>query len=439
MSSIQRQLLLGLTLGILLATGSAGVAIYYSARIEANDLFDYQLRQAAMSLPAHLNDESFSQSDGLGEEIVVQVWSKKEKLIYSSNPPWSLPRYKQQGFHTVNAFDMDWRIYSENRRKNFVQIAQPISVRDYLAASFAIRSLIPFFLLIPVILLLAGVIVKRRLQPLQHIAQAMEARTATDLQPLPMQNLPSEVATITHSLNDLLARLNKALSAQRAFIADAAHELRSPLTALKLQLQLAERAKTETQRTQAISKLHERLNRTIYLVEQMLTLARHEAAQGMTTTAVALGALVQQVMADYVNTAANAEIQLGADLPTSEVWVQGHPQNLAIMLKNLLENALHYTPAGGAVIIQVTLDAMDETHPVLRVTDTGGGIPAAERERVFNRFYRCADNAVPGTGLGLAIVRNIVDQHQAQIILADNPQTHGLQVSVIFPQSCSKS
>jgi signal transduction histidine kinase len=119
--------------------------------------------------------------------------------------------------------------------------------------------------------------------------------------------------------------------------------------------------------------------------------------------------------------------------------VQGHPQNLAIMLKNLLENALHYTPAGGAVIIQVTLDAMDETHPVLRVTDTGGGIPAAERERVFNRFYRCADNAVPGTGLGLAIVRNIVDQHQAQITLTDNPQMHGLQVSVIFPQSCSKS
>ena len=432
MSSIQRQLLLGLTLGIVLATGSAGVAIYYSARNEANELFDYQLRQAALSLPAHLNDESVSHSEGLGEEIVVQVWSQKEKLIYNSNPLWILPRYKQQGFHTVEAFDVQWRIYSENRRKNFIQIAQPISVRDYLAASFAIRSLIPFFLLIPVILLLAGLIVQRRLQPLQSIAQAMGARTATDLQALPVDNLPSEVATITLALNELLARLDKALSAQRAFIADAAHELRSPLTALKLQLQLAERAKTETQRTQAIAKLHERLNRTIYLVEQMLTLARYEAAQGTLTNAhVALGALVQQVIADYHTTACNAGINLHTVLPVPDIRVQGHAANLTIMLKNLLENALHYTPFGGEVVVQVT----QEQQPVLRVTDTGIGIPEAERERVFDRFYRCVDNATAGTGLGLAIVRNIAEQHHAIITLADNPQQHGLQVSVRFPAS----
>ena len=431
--SIQRQLLLGLTLAILLAAGCAGVAIYYSARQEANELFDYQLRQAAMSLPSHLSDEIVSSNEGLGEEIVVQVWNQKAKLIYTSSPLWSLPRYKKQGFQTVEALEGQWRIYGETRRKNYVQIAQPISVRDYLAAGFAIRSLLPFFALIPAILLLAGFIVNRQLRPLENIAQAVAARTPHDLQPLPTQTLPTELATITQALNALLARLAQALSAQRAFIADAAHELRSPLTALKLQLQLAERAKTEVQRTQAIHKLHERLNRTIHLVEQMLTLARQEAATTvMAWQVVDLAQLTQTVVQDFMHSAEAKHITLTWTSAASLPLLHGDYANLSILLKNLLDNALNYTPISGRIDVTVW---HEEQSLLWQVVDNGIGIAPQERERVFDRFYRCEGNVAAGTGLGLAIVRQIAQQHQATLRLADNPAGQGLVVTVIFPQN----
>ena len=432
MKSIQRQLLLWLLGGILLATSVAGVGIYLSALAEANKLFDYQIQQAALSLPAHISDDMCYQNEQLEEDIVIQVWNPREKLIYTSNPELSLPHYKIQGFQTVDAFGTDWRIYSENRRRNFVQIAQPASVRDYLAASLAMRSLLPFLVLIPAMLVMASVMVRRQLAPLQTIAKAVKQRSPTELKPLSVDDhVPAELCPIVHALNDLLVRLDKALSAQRAFIADAAHELRSPLTALKLQLQLAERAQQEPQRTQAIGKLHERLNRTIHLVEQMLTLARQEVTVAtLPLQTVALDKVVQQVCRDYRASEATTHAAIAMNLPNQSVLIQGDEHSLRILLKNLLENALHYTPAEGYIRVSLW---QASPQVVLTLTDNGPGIDTVERARVFDRFYRCTGNKVTGTGLGLAIVKQIVEQHQADIELADNPAGQGLQVVIRFP------
>jgi two-component system OmpR family sensor kinase len=431
MRSIQRQLLVWLLGGIFLATAIAGVAIYLTTLGRANDLFDYQLQQTAISLPAHLQDEADYKNEEFDEDIVIQVWNHQGKLIYTSNTDLTLPRYKRQGFQTVNAFDETWRIYSENRRMNYIQIAQPDRVREELAVSLALRSLIPFFLLIPVILLLAGFVVKRSLRPLQNIVHAVQQRTPVDLQPLPTIGLPAELAPIAHSLNDFLARLEKALSAQRAFIADAAHELRSPLTALKLQLQLAERAKTEGQRTLALAKLHERLNRATHLLEQLLTLARHEASPGTEAVGkVGLADIIRRGLGDYAALAESRQIVLAAEFPDPDLQVLGNAQSLQVLLGNLLKNALNYTPAGGAVTVCA---GQEHGQVLLRVTDNGVGIAQEDRQRVFDRFYRTPGNEVAGTGLGLAIVQNIVEQHGATIRLDDNPQGAGLQASVLFP------
>jgi two-component system OmpR family sensor kinase len=430
MKSIQSQLLVWLLGGILLATGLAGLAIYQTASNEANELFDYQLQQTAFSLPPHPDEAIDYPSEAFEEDIIIQVWNPQERLVYTSNRAFSPPLFKRQGFQTVNIFDEQWRIYTENRRMNIIQIAQPLSVRENLATNLALRSLIPLFLLIPVMLLLASAIVRHNLRPLQAMTHNLRQSSAVDLQALPEQGLPTELATITHALNDLLARLDKAQSAQRAFVADAAHELRSPLTALKLQLQLAERAKTDSQRTQAITKLGERLERAIHLTTQLLTLARQEASSSAAEhQPLALGKLIHRAVADYRSLAHDRHIQLSADMPQPDTTLVGDADNLAILLKNLLENALHYTPTGGQISLQVR---QQHGQTCLCVTDTGIGIAAAERQRVFDRFYRIQDNSVAGTGLGLSIVQQIATQHGAVVQLGDNPSGQGLQVSVVF-------
>lgn len=431
MKSIQSQLLLWLSAGILLATGITGAAIYYSLRAEANELLDYQLQQVALSLPDHVRDDADFQSQELEEDILIQVWDSQGKLIYSSIPDSSLPHYKQQGFQTVNAFDEDWRLYIENRRSNFIQIAQPLSVRDALAANLAVRTLLPFFLLVPAMLVLVVIIVRRNIAPLDGIARSLGQRSPVDLQPLPMSGLPQELAIIVQALNDWLGRLGKSLSVQQNFVADAAHELRSPFTALKLQLQLTERAITEEQRMLGFGKLHERLNRAIHLVEQLLTLARHESVASMSVYGNAsLDVLIRMLANDYGVLAGDRGIHFSTLTDGTGLSVQGDFHSLAVLLKNVLENAFNHTPPGGNVCLQA---GHGEGQVFLRVTDTGKGIAAQDRERVFDRFYRCPDDHAPGTGLGLAIVQNIAVQHQARVHLDDNPAGHGLQLTVVFP------
>jgi two-component system OmpR family sensor kinase len=430
MKSIQRQLLVWLLGGISLATGIAGLAIYQTASKQANELFDYQLEQTALSMPAHPSPAVEYLTEAFKQDIIIQVWAPQERLIYTSNHDLAPPLFKRQGFRTVSIFDEQWRIYTENRRRNIIQIAQPLSVRKNLATNLALRSLFPLFLMIPIMLTLAGAIVRYNLRPLESMAQNLRQRAAVNLHPLPEHRLPAELATIAHALNGLLARLDKAQSAQRAFVADAAHELRSPLTALKLQLQLAERARNETQRTQAIAKLGERLERAIHLTTQLLTLARQEsAANAPENNRIALGNVLKQAVEDASTLANTRNIKLVADPPQPDILLFGNADSLAILMKNLLENALHYTPSGGQISVQA---CQEQGHPVLRVTDTGCGIPADERQRVFDRFYRINDNSVPGTGLGLSIVQQIAEQHGASVQLGDNPNGQGLRVSIVF-------
>ncbi|MHB1677700.1 MAG: ATP-binding protein [Sulfuriferula sp.] len=430
MNSLQQQLLIWLIGGVLLSTSVAGFGMYWLAYGEANDLFDYQIRQIALSLPAHIMPpETVSYDDDVGENVDMQVWDVKGKLLFASYPQHVLPRYIAPGFSTVSYRHQAWRIFVAQRQHHYIQVAQPMEERQELAAGLATRSLWPFAVLIPVLASLIWLVVGRSLRPLQNVTQALEQRDADAMQPLPLTQLPREILPLVNAINRLLSRLDQALQAQRAFIADAAHELRSPLTALNLQLQLTERAVTEPQRTASFVKLKQRLDRTIHLVKQLLTLARSESqAEAQSFEAVDLNELVRQVITDFAGLALAHRLALQLQ-PSSAIIVQGQSENLRILVSNLVDNAIRYTPEQGTVDVRLT---EQQGQAVLIVTDSGAGIPAEERERVFDRFYRRVESQASGSGLGLAIVRNIAQAHGAHISLADNPLRSGLMVTVVF-------
>ena len=435
MKSIRRELLLWLLCGLLLAVAAAGVRIYYQTLAEANELFDYHLKQMAASLPsdafgpvppARLDEHP------LEDELIVQIWDRSGVQLYFSHPESHLPQRAEVGFSTVSTPAGRWRVYSVLERNNVVQVAQPISLRQELAAGMALRATIPLLLLIPVLGVLIWFTVGRGLRPLNQIASAVGERTPSSLHALPEQDLPAEVRPVVHALNDLLARLARAMESQRTFVADAAHELRTPLTAVQLQIQLAERANTDSERKAAFMELSQGLSRASHLVQQLLTLARQEpdvADRPLAT--VDLPAVARLVLAEHAALAAEKNIDLGiGHEDAAMVNVKGDFEALRVMLGNLVDNAIRYTPRGGTV--DVALRARDGTAEV-EVSDTGPGIPNQDRERVFDRFYRGEGPRTEGSGLGLAIVKNIADRHGAVIALGNCSPEPGLRVSVSFP------
>ena len=433
MRSIRRQLLFWLLSGLALAVVAAGARIYTQTLDEANELFDYHLKQMAASLP----NDAFgplppSSSNNLeGEDgLVVQIWDRNGLQLYFSRPASKLPQRAELGFSTVETPQGSWRVFSSLEQNNIVQVAQPMSVRRNLAAGMALRALVPLLLLLPVLGILIWLTIGRGLQPLDRMAEALGRRTPDSLDALPQDGLPVEIRPLVQALNDLLRRLERALESQRAFVADAAHELRTPLTAVQLQIQLAERAKTDEEREAAFAKLKQGQSRAAHLVQQLLTLARQEPGVAPAPhSAVDLAEVARLVVSEYASLAADRHIDLGISR-AEQATISGDLEALRAMLGNLVDNAIRYTPAGGTVDVSLRLRDRDA---VMEVSDSGPGIPREDRARVFDRFYRREATHVSGSGLGLAIVKNIADRHHASIVLDNRTPGPGLCVSVTLP------
>ena len=269
------------------------------------------------------------------------------------------------------------------------------------------------------------------LLPLKRLAGSVKARRVSALEPLPRAQLPDEVQPLVAALNDLLGRLCAALDRERAFVADAAHELRTPLTALHLQLDALARAGSDSERTEAMERLSAGVQRSIRLVEQLLSLARQEPRAEPQHGRIALDELSREVIAELVPLADARHIDLGiADAEPAVIL--GDPESIATLVRNLVDNAVRYTPPGGQVDVSVTQARADDGQVRLRVADNGPGIAPEERTRVFDRFYRQPGALAPGSGLGLAIVKAIADAHGARIELGAGPEGRGLTVTVAF-------
>ncbi|MEQ6342592.1 MAG: ATP-binding protein [Gammaproteobacteria bacterium] len=420
MTSIRRYLLVALLVAVTTVMLLGAFAMYRMAREEADEIFDYHLRQVALSLRDQAFESAVAPKGEADEEdfdFVIQVWDREGVRLYYSHPHSALPDHAQLGFSTIQARDGAWRVFTAQLRGQTIQVAQPMSVRNELAAEAALRTLMPFFILLPVLGVLIWVVVGCGLSPLAQIAQAVTARTPAALDPLSEQRAPEEVQPLVHALNDLLARLKSAMEAQRDFIADAAHELRTPLAALQLQVQLVKRATDAQERTETIAELEQGLQRTIHAVQQLLTLARQEPGEVERPFApVKFGELVRLVVAEHIRLAEARQIDLGVSSADNNVLVQGDADALRILIANLVENAIRYTPAGGKVDVSV---GIEEGRPFAEVADTGPGIPPEDRERVFDRFYRRAGTEETGSGLGLAIVKAIAESHGATVTLGE--------------------
>ena len=430
MNSIRNRLLVSLLALLALATAVIGTITYQRVLAQTEAVFDYHLRQMALSLrdqgeiaPAQAGALSDQQLD-----FVIQVWSIDGRTIYASRPQGALPSRALLGFADIAAAGTLWRTYSVASTGRVIQVAQPANIRRRLAAEAAWAGVLPLLGVALPLLLMTGWLVTRALQPLSRVAGELRRRDEASLAPLPAETLPDEVAPLVAALNSLLTRLAGALDTQRAFVADAAHELRSPLTALRLQLQLLQRAPDDATRQQAIDALAGGIERATRLVGQLLALARHEpGAPAAAFEMVELRALIDVALADVQTLAAQRGSRLGVrDGPP--LSVRGDPAALALLVRNLADNAVRYSPPGAAVEVAVLQEA---GHAVLQVDDAGPGIPPADRERVFDRFYRRDPGADTGSGLGLAIVRSIADRHGASLALADSP-LGGLRVTVRF-------
>ena len=437
MTSIRRALLGWLLLGLLGIAVLVSSATYVAARKEAGDLLDLQLKQLAYS--TRIDDLIRGRQPGFGPrdeahpdgvtELVTQIWDRSGVLVYWSQPGMGLPVPATEGYSTVRHEGRDWRVYTLVQGTHALQVAQAEDEREAIATKTAIRTLAPFLAFLPLFGLLIWVGVGRGLRPLQTMSQAVAKRRPDAMAPLGERNLPEELKPLAASLNDLLARLDAALGAQRRFTADAAHELRTPLAALRLQLDLARRAGDPAARAAALDDLDAGVQRAAHLVDQLLTLARVEPeALAARATDCDLAELAREAIVARAPVAADKGVDFGL-ARAAPAHVRGDPASLAILMANLIDNALRYTPPGGRVDVAVD-DGMD---PTFSVTDSGPGIAPEERERVFDRFYRGEVATEGGSGLGLSIVKRIADAHHATLRLDAPASGTGLVVEVHFP------
>ncbi|MBW4050460.1 MAG: hypothetical protein HIU85_03210 [Proteobacteria bacterium] len=435
-SSLRARLLAWLLGGLLIVGVGGGLAVYRNALTETEAFFDYHLKETALFLRDQPVEYVFPPpvpSNTAAYDFFVQIWTIDGEHIYTTpRPGVVLPNFTTIGFSTVDTSSGQWRVYGTESPTKVVEVAQPMSVRRRQAAQLALRTLAPFALLVPVLGLIVWFAVGHALQPLQRLARAVKARRVNALEPLSDEKLPDEVRPLVGSLNDLLVRLTAALDRERAFMADAAHELRTPLTALHLQLGALARAATETERSEAMGKLSEGVQRAIRLVEQMLALARQEPRAEPARTRIALDELGREIVAELVPLADARRIDLGVS-DAQPVFVRGERDAVATLVRNLVDNAVRYTPVGGRVDVSVERSAATPAQALIRVIDNGPGIAREERERVFDRFYRRPGTPVAGSGLGLAIVKTIAVAHGATVELGEGADGRGLAVTVAFP------
>ena len=438
MKSIRLDLLLWLTGTLVLGVLVVAFATYQTARAQINAMLDDELHQIARAV--HLREDWVEAGNvRIAREDVafaVRAYDEGGRVFFESglpSLPADAPKTLEPGFSEVEAPDGPWRVYTHVTPEGVVQVAQPEEIREALARELALRMAVPELVFIPVLAALMLWVLRRRLRPLYDTSNRVRERDAARLDPLPTQDVPEELLPLVEQINALLARLAASLETERRFVADAAHELRSPVAALALQVQLAERAQSDAARAEALAELKLGIARAGRLVQQLLDLARLEPGVVSESPApVDLALLVRDVIGDFVARADLQGIDLGAEAPPSLV-VTGATSELRSLLANLVDNALRYAPAHSAVTVSLR-EVGDEVE--LAVEDAGPGIPPEQRERVLRRFQRVPGDVTSGSGLGLPIAKAIAERHRGSLRLVEaRPGTErpGLSVQVRLP------
>lgn len=423
--SLRRRLAALVLAAIALASLAQGVVAYRGALRTADAIFDRYLQNLAQAIQG---GESPGGLDLF--EYSIRSWGPGGVEIFRGRGA-RVPDMPVIGFSDTEVDGVRYRVYQLRTPDRTVQVAQDLDARQARARALALDAVLPTALLAPLLMVAVWLLIGMSVAPLERVRRQVAARRAEDFSPLPEAGLPEEVMPLVRELNELFGRARQNLDAQQRFIADAAHELRSPLTALKLQAQALRRT-SGTDRDAAVSRLNEGIERLIALSSQLLALARAEGATGDRRETVDLASLCRDVLTDLLPQAHARELDLGlshAD-PTDEATVMGDPEALRMLVRNLLDNAVKYTPPGGTVDLGVQRTAGSV---VLSVEDSGPGIAAEQRAKALERFARLAEDGVPGSGLGLSIVAAVARSHGARLELLGSQRLGGLLARVSFP------
>jgi two-component system, OmpR family, sensor kinase len=428
--SLRGRLFVGLT-AIILLTGATGSMFAYrwafGEAIEIQDSILIQLASLAQSgaisggQPLH------------GVEEDTEVWlielgktprgSADDRQLFSLPDGLQLTTWKKQPVRLL------LRTRSDGSR---FAVAQPTAVRDETARDVALRTLLPIATLIPCLMLVTALVIAHSLRPMVRLAEDLDSRRADDMTPLSLSGMPSEVHPFISSINGLLARMRLLMDQQRRFVADAAHELRTPITALSLQAENLDSVALPTAARERVAALKQGMQRTKHLLEQLLALARHEAipSDAVEMPIAAIDGVAKEVVADLLPEALDRGIDLGFAL-VEPLTVRGEPVMLAAIIRNLLDNALRFTPRGGTIDIGIY---REDDAAILQVEDTGAGIASTDMDQIFEPFFRGPRPEGDGTGLGLSIVKRIVDSLGGRIALENIAGGRsGLRVTIWLP------
>lgn len=438
--SLQLQLLAGTLTFVGAVWLVLSVVAWREAESEAEELFDAHLAQTASLLVVLSSVESDELPEELpshryARKVAYQVWSDQGKLLARSTTAPREPLTDQiKGFSDRRIDGRHWRIYSkrDERQRHRILVAETYEARNAVGKELAKHLLAPLIFALPMLALGLVLLMRQRFKPLHRLATSISQRSPDRLDPIALTGVPSEIQPIIEQTNRLLQRVSDSIEQERRFTADAAHEIRTPLAAIRTYAQVAVAATESDERSRALNSVVQASDRATHLLAQLLTMARLDN-DALTRNFVIcdLRKIAVGVIAEITPQALEKQVEVMLD-EGAPAWVRGEPTLLAVLLRNLIDNAIRYSPP--ETFVAVTIKRVDDLIR-LAVSDQGPGIPEAERERVLSRFTRLAGNAAPGSGLGLSIALRIAQIHGSTLVLQDGPGEYGLSVCVSFPVS----
>jgi two-component system OmpR family sensor kinase len=434
MASLRARLYAGLAAIILFAGLAAGGTAFrwaYNEAIELQDEVLLQIGALAVSNPIK-SGPVMERGIDTDARVIIEELGKLLPDVIAGMP--RLPDDLPEGLQTVERGKHSWRILVLSRPEGSrIAVSQSTDYRDEIAHDSALRAILPLAALIPCLMLLVGVVIRYSFRPVARLAAQLDAKQTDHLAKLPAEGMPNELLPFIGSINRLLERISAMFDQQRRFVADAAHELRTPVTALSLQAENLDRVEMPQEGRERVAALKTGIRRTAHLLEQLLALAKYEAGCAPQAPRTPFDDIVKEVVADFMPRAQARSLDLGFQR-IDHVSVDADGIALAVLVRNLMDNAICHTPNGARIDVAL-FRASD--HAVLRIEDSGPGIPDAEMLRVFEPFYRGNWSAEEGTGLGLSIVSRVAETFGGSVVLENivAPNRGGLRVKVRIPVS----
>ncbi len=463
--SIRRFLLLNLLLSITITSSITAVGNYFLDNADIQNHLDIHLRQTTLFINATLTENhnstwtlkrlqrtintnknlpytkeqsaSKNSKPNIDDRFQFQIWNNKGQLVLHSQNALAQVLSTKDGFSDVKLQGNTWRVFSmyNSTLRLHISVAELYNFREELEQRITWDNLLIILWTYPLLGLLIWLTVGHGLKSLDMVAIKLAHRQETDFSALSLKNVPIEIHALINELNSLFLRLQQAFERNKRFASDAAHELRTPLAALKTQTQLALLSTSDKERKFVLNQLTSSVDRATHIVQQLLTLSRLGAEDSLDDIKkVDLNRIAAETLAELVPLALIKNLEIELLDPDTRTKILGNEMALSILIRNLVDNAIRYTPENGFITVQI-IEQKSQHNVILRVIDTGSGIPPESRVRVFERFFRILGTKTSGSGLGLAIAQQIAELHHAKINLSTPDNGKGLQVDVIFPDT----